>query len=67
MANDYEYTGGAYPSVENFNPGGEDADVLRTIEGKGLHRVDGTGTNGITDHGDEDPDTPTYGDEFPTS
>lgn len=50
---EYDNSGGAYPAPPNFNPGGDDAEMLRQTDG-GIHRVDGTGANHITDHGDPD-------------
>lgn len=37
----------ATPSIDNFNPGGDGAEILRTIDGEGVYRIGGE--NPLTD------------------
>lgn len=42
-----------YPTIDNFDPGGDDAEMTRNVEQSLHHKINGEGTNGIRDRDDD--------------
>ena len=43
-----------YPTIDNFNPGGEDATLTNEVTGQRDQKISGAGPNGIRDKSGDD-------------
>ena len=63
-SDEYENSGGIYPAPVNFNPGGDDAEIMNNLTTQREQNIDGSGPNGIRDRmyeeGDEFTEFPRY-------